>query len=60
MSLHNNSYYQDAQLIAALKEHRLPHNKPSQLADAFRIGWMAAKQHSQNSTTDDATPIDKK
>lgn len=43
MSLHNNPKYQTAELIESLKLHRLNHDKPSQLADAFRTGWMAGR-----------------
>ena len=35
---------QPPELIQALKEHRLPHDKPSQLADSFRHGWQAARR----------------
>ena len=41
MSFHNNPNYHIPELIEALKAHRLPHGTPSQLADSFRIGWMA-------------------
>ena len=41
MSFHNNPNYHIPELIEALKAHRLPHDTPSQLADSFRIGWMA-------------------
>ena len=41
MSLHNKPDYHIPELIEALKAHRLPHDTPSQLADSFRIGWMA-------------------
>ena len=41
MSFHNKPHYQIPELIEALKAHRLPHDTPSQLADSFRIGWMA-------------------
>ena len=41
MSFHNNPDYHIPELIEALKAHRLPHDTPSQLADSFRIGWMA-------------------
>ena len=41
MSFHNKPNYQIPELIEALKAHRLPHDTPSQLADSFRIGWMA-------------------
>ena len=43
MSLHNNPKYQTAELIESLKLHGLNHDKPSQLADAFRTGWMAGR-----------------
>ena len=42
MSLHNNPKYQIPALVDALKQHGLKHNIPSQLADAFRTGWVAA------------------
>ena len=42
MSFHNKPDYHIPELIEALKAHRLPHDTPSQLADSFRIGWMAA------------------
>ena len=42
MSLHNNPKYQIPALVDALKQHGLKHNSPSQLADAFRTGWVAA------------------
>lgn len=40
MSDHNKP--QSTALVQALKDHRLPHDKPSQLADSFRHGWLAA------------------
>lgn len=42
MSLHKNPTYQIPELIEALKAHNLEHDTPSQLADAFRTGWVAA------------------
>ena len=47
MSFHNNPDYHIPELIEALKAHRLPHDTPSQLADSFRIGWMARASHGQ-------------
>lgn len=47
MSFHNKPNYQIPELIEALKAHRLPHDKPSQLADSFRIGWMAGRELAQ-------------
>ena len=47
MSFHNKPNYQIPELIEALKAHRLPHDKPSQLADSFRIGWMACRELAQ-------------
>ena len=47
MSFHNNPNYQIPELIEALKAHRLPHDTPSQLADSFRIGWMACRELAQ-------------
>lgn len=40
MSMHNQE--QPPTLIQALKDHGLKHDEPSQLADAFRQGWLAA------------------
>ena len=47
MSFHNKPNYQIPELIEALKAHRLPHDTPSQLADSFRIGWMACRDLAQ-------------
>ena len=44
MSFHNKPKYHIPELIEALKAHRLPHDTPSQLADSFRIGWMAGRE----------------
>jgi hypothetical protein len=41
MSFHNNPKYQAPELIQALKDHGLEHDTPSQLSDAFRMGWVA-------------------
>lgn len=50
MSFHNKPNYQIPELIEALKAHRLPHDTPSQLADSFRIGWMACRELAQADT----------
>lgn len=42
MSLHNNPKYSTVALDAALQQHGLPDTRPSQLANAFRCGWVAA------------------
>ena len=47
MSFHNKPDYRIPELIEALKAHRLPHDTPSQLADSFRIGWMACRELAQ-------------
>ena len=47
MSFHNNPDYHIPELIEALKAHRLHHDTPSQLADSFRIGWMACRELAQ-------------
>lgn len=44
MSFHKNPKYQIPELIDALKNHGLDSTNPSQLADAFRLGYMAASQ----------------
>ena len=55
MSFHNKPNYQIPELIEALKAHRLPHDTPSQLADSFRIGWMACRELAQaDSAQEDA------
>lgn len=55
MSFHNKPNYQIPELIEALKAHRLPHDTPSQLADSFRIGWMACRERAQaDSVQEDA------
>ena len=55
MSFHNKPNYQIPELIEALKAHRLPHDTPSQLADSFRIGWMACRELAQaDSVLEDA------
>ena len=55
MSFHNKPDYQIPELIEALKAHRLPHDTPSQLADSFRIGWMACRELAQaDSVQEDA------
>jgi hypothetical protein len=43
ISLHKNPKYQAPELLVALEAHRLPTDFPSQNADGFRLGWMAAK-----------------
>jgi len=43
MSLHKDPKYQAPTLVAALQAHGMEHDKPSQLADAFRCGWVAAQ-----------------
>ncbi len=44
MSFHKTPKYQIPELIAALKQHGLATDTPSQLADSFRIGWMASRE----------------
>ena len=59
MSFHNNPDYHIPELIEALKAHRLPHDTPSQLADSFRIGWMACRELAQaDSVLEDAARLD--
>ena len=55
MSLHNNPKYQIPALVDALKQHGLEHNIPSQLADAFRTGWVAALATPAQAATPDMT-----
>lgn len=43
MSLHNRPEFNGPEIIAALKAHGLDTDSPSQLSDAFRLGWMAAQ-----------------
>lgn len=42
MSLHRRPEHNTPEIVAALKAHGLP-DGPSQLADAFRLGWNAAQ-----------------
>jgi len=49
MSHHKNPMYQIPELIQALKDHHLPTDKPSQLADSFRDGRMAAMRSAPKS-----------
>lgn len=42
MSLHNKPEHNTPPIVEALKEHGLAHDRPSQLADAFRLGYRAA------------------
>lgn len=56
MSLHKR-YADDAALNQALIDHRLPHDKPSQLADAFRTGWLAARREHPTLTPDQQRAI---
>ena len=59
MSFHNKPDYHIPELIEALKAHRLPHDTPSQLADSFRIGWMACRELAQtDSVQEDAARLD--
>jgi hypothetical protein len=41
MSYHNREFPRQAELNKALKDHGLEVKKPSQLSDAFRLGWRA-------------------
>lgn len=47
MSFHNKPKYQIPSLIADLMAHKLPHDTASQLADSFRIGWLAGYKAAQ-------------
>ena len=50
MSLHKK-YAHLTELNEALAQHNLPHDKPSQPADFFRSGWLAAtSRHEQRPT----------
>lgn len=42
MSYHKREFPRQAELNQSLKDHGLERNKPSQLSDAFRLGWQAA------------------
>lgn len=44
MSLHNDPAYNTREILAALKKHGLKTDAPSQLADSFRTGFIAARQ----------------
>lgn len=42
MSLHHNPDYNTPEMIAAMRAHGIDPETPSQLADAFRLGFKAA------------------
>ncbi len=44
MSFHNKPEWNTPELTKALEEHGLSATEPSQLADAFRCGWFAARK----------------
>jgi hypothetical protein len=44
MSLLNHPLYSSPDLIQSLKDHGLVHDRHSQLADAFRAGFVAGKK----------------
>lgn len=43
MTLHNKEKFNPPGVISALKAHGLKTHLPCQLADAFRLGWLAAQ-----------------
>jgi hypothetical protein len=43
MTLHNNPEFNTPEMLAAMKAHGMTVDAPSQVADAFRLGWMAAQ-----------------
>ena len=45
MSYHNKPKYNTPDLVAALKAHNLKVDTPDILADAFRLGWVAAMKN---------------
>ena len=42
MTHHNKEFLRQEELNKSLKDHGLEVEKPSQLSDAFRLGWQAA------------------
>jgi hypothetical protein len=40
MSMHNKPEYNPPELVAALKAYGMVTDTPSQLSDAFRLGWL--------------------
>ena len=58
MTLHNKPKYQIPALTAALKQHGLEYDKPSQLSDAFRTGWVAALATSEQPVSAAPAPTD--
>ena len=48
MTLHKRTFPEQATLTEALKSHGLETDTPSQLADAFRLGWQAAINHERS------------
>ena len=55
MSLHRGPKMSTPQINSALIEAGLPVDKPSQLSDAFRLGWMAAMEDIRLTTPLDVT-----
>lgn len=55
MSLHKKTM--SPELRQSLIDHRLPVDKPSQLADAFRTGWWAAQAQAAAEPVDATKPL---
>lgn len=43
MSLHNSPDHNTPEIHAAMRAHGIDPEVPSQVADAFRIGWISAQ-----------------
>lgn len=43
MSLHNRPEHNTTAIVAAMVAHGIEPDQPSQIADAFRLGWAAAQ-----------------
>ncbi|EPX84797.1 hypothetical protein [Salipiger mucosus] len=50
MSFHNKPEWNPPELRDELLRNGLSPDTPSQLSDAFRLGWFAAKQHEEKGT----------
>jgi hypothetical protein len=48
MSLHHKKEYNTKPIVEGLKAHGLTADKPNQLSDAFRAGWVQAQKDCLN------------
>lgn len=59
MSLHNNPEYNTPEMIESMKSHGFKSESPSQLSDAFRLGWISSgRDELEDTHTDKADAWD--